>query len=176
MADLPDVALHQLGCLFKQSIASLKVSVQELLNVLGLLGKKHGGSRTIAIMASFYRALMKFFCPRIREWDLKESHFWDSALSGSSSLRAAVLRALRVENGVGRGAWIGHLLWDMAKFYDSVHLPTLCNELAKREFPKALLVVGFFVHVRLACLGWASVSNQCSTAARAQCLLGVRSL
>ena len=94
MADLPDVALHQLGCLFKQSIASLKVPVQELLNILGLLGKKQGGSRTIAIMASFYRALMKFFCPRIREWDLKESHFWDSALAGNSSLRAAVLRAL----------------------------------------------------------------------------------
>ena len=94
--------------------------MQDLLNILALLGKKAGGSRTIAIMASFYRALMKFFCPQVRSWDAATGHFWDSALAGSSSLRAAVMRALKVENGVARGAHIGHLLWDQKKFYDSV--------------------------------------------------------
>ena len=95
MACLPNTALEQLGRLFKQSIASLTIPAQELLSILGLLGKKAGGSRTIAIMASFYRALMKFFCPTIRQWDVDEGHvFWDSALAGSSSLRFAVLRAL----------------------------------------------------------------------------------
>ena len=55
LACLPDVALVRLGLLFKQSIATLKVPIQELLNILTLLGKTLGGSRTIAIMASFYR-------------------------------------------------------------------------------------------------------------------------
>ena len=135
MANLPDAALAQLGMLFKQSVATLTVPMQDLLNMLSLLGKKAGGSRTIAIMASFYRALMKLFCPQIREWDAAKGHFWDSALAVSSSLRAAVLRALKVENGSMRGAWVGHLLWDMAKFYDSVHLNILGEELIERDYP-----------------------------------------
>ena len=120
--------------------------MQELMNLLSLLGKKSGGSRTIAIMGSLYRALMKFFCPQIREWDLAKGHFWDSALAGNSSLRAALIRALKVENGVARGAHIGHLLWDQRKFYDSVKLPILAKELSKRDSPRELMVIGYFVH------------------------------
>ena len=89
--------------------------MQDLLNALCLLGNNSGGSRTIAIMASFYRALMKYFCPAIRDWDMAKGKFWDSALAGNSSLRAAVERALKVENGVARGAQIGHLLCAMKK-------------------------------------------------------------
>ena len=88
LAKLPDNALAQLGALFKQSIATLTVPVQEVLNILGLLGKKAGGPRTIAIMAYFYRALMKMLCPTVRKWAGGECHkHWDSALAGSSSLR-----------------------------------------------------------------------------------------
>ena len=76
--------------------------------------------------------MMKQFAPTIREWDLARVHFYDSALAGSSSLRAAVMRALRVENGCMRQAEVAHLLWDMAKFYDKVRLPVLCKELPKR--------------------------------------------
>ena len=72
--------------------------------------------------------------------------FWDSALAGSSSLRAAVLRALKVENGSMRGAWVGHLLWDLAKFYDSVQLNILGEDLIKRDYPPEFMVLGFFVH------------------------------
>ena len=120
--------------------------LQDLLNVMALLGKKSGGPRTIAIMASFYRALMKHFVPAIREWDLAKGHFYDSALAGSSSLRAAVLRTLRVENGCMRSAFVGHLPWDMAKFYDKVRLPVLCEELKKSSYPPEIMVLGFFVH------------------------------
>ena len=45
LASLPDVALVALGAIFKQSVSNLTVPAQELLNVLGLLGKKLGGSR-----------------------------------------------------------------------------------------------------------------------------------
>ena len=89
---------------------------------------------------------MKSMCPVIREWDAKEGSFWDSALAGSSSLQAAVERALKVENGCVRGAFVGHELWDMAKFYDSVSFPLLVKELRKRNYPTPLLVLGFFVH------------------------------
>ena len=44
MACLPDTALEKLGRLFKQSVASLKVPLQELLNILSLLGKNRAGA------------------------------------------------------------------------------------------------------------------------------------
>ena len=56
------------------------------------------------------------------------------------------MRALNGENGVARGAHIGHLLWDQKKFYDLVKLQLLCKELLKREYPTELMVLGFFMH------------------------------
>ena len=93
LADLPDIALEQLGLLFKSAIKNLSLPLQELINLLCLLGKKAGGSRVIAIMCTFYRALMKANGTEIREWDAAHGHMYDSALAGSSSLQAAVLRA-----------------------------------------------------------------------------------
>ena len=55
------------------------------------------------------------------------------------------MRALKVKNGVARGAHIGHLLWDQKKFYDSVKLQLLCKELMKREYPKELIVLCCFI-------------------------------
>ena len=132
-------------------VATLTVPGQELLNVLGLLGKKLGGSRTIAIMSSIYRAFMKHAGLEIREWDAKAGHHWDSAMAGSSSLRAAVLRALRCENGAARGEHVAHELWDMKQFYDSVFFPALVVELGRRGYPKHLLVLGFFPMQRRGC-------------------------
>ena len=97
-------------------------------------------------MSSFYRALMKYFCPTIRAWDADKGSFWDSALAGSSSLRAAIHLALKVENGCARGDWVGHLLWGMENIYDSVRLPVLAAELIKMEYPPELMTLGFLVH------------------------------
>ena len=49
-------------------------------------------------------------------------HRYDSALAGWSSLRAAVMRAVKIESAVAMGMHAGHFLWDMRKFYDSVDL------------------------------------------------------
>ena len=53
LADLPDIALEQLGLMFKSSINNLSLPTQVLTNLLCLLGKKTVGSRVIAIMCSF---------------------------------------------------------------------------------------------------------------------------
>ena len=146
LASLPDVALEGLGTIFKQIVATLTIPGQELLNILTLLGKKLGGSRTIAIMASIYRAFMKHSGLTIREWDVKEGQHWDSALAGSTSLRAAVLRALQGEHGEARGDHVAHQLWDMQKCYDSVEFPLSIEELTRRGFPAHLMVLGFLAH------------------------------
>ena len=100
----------------------------------------------IAIMCSFYSELMKSVNPKIREWDLAEGHCYDSALAGNSSLRAAVMRALKIENATAAGMHVGHLLWDMEKFYDSVDLLILAGDLIKRKYPSELLVLGILAH------------------------------
>ena len=128
LADLPDVALEQLGLIFKSAIRNLTLPVQALANLLCLLGKKTGGSRVIAIMSSFYRALMKANGSNIREWDVAHGHIYDSALAGCSSLQAAVLRALKIENGNAMRLHCALLAWDMEKFYDSIDFATLAEE------------------------------------------------
>ena len=146
---MPDVALESLGNIFKRIVATLTIPGQELLNILTLLGKRLGGSRTIAIMASIYRAFMKHSGLTIREWDVTEGHHWDSALAGSSSLRAAVLRALQSENGEARGDHVAHKLWEMQKCFDSVDFNLLVKELTRRGFPSHLMVLGFLAHCAL---------------------------
>ena len=84
--------------------------------------------------------------PSYLQWDAREGYFWDSALAGSSSLQAAVARALKVENVCAGGAFVAHELWDSAKFYDSIKLAILCEELLKRNFPNHFIVSRFFVH------------------------------
>ena len=138
--------MSQLGALFKQAVSTLSLPQQSLLNIGARLGKKRGGCRVIAIMCSFYRELMKCLSPKLRDWDLAEGHRYDSALAGNSSLRAAVLRALKVENATAMGMHVGHLLWDMEKFYDSIDLLVLAGELIKRNYPSEMLILGVLAH------------------------------
>ena len=58
IASLPDVALVALGNLMRQCIATLVLPTQILFQIMVLLGKKNGGSRTIAILSTTYRLLM----------------------------------------------------------------------------------------------------------------------
>ena len=76
MAGLPDAALTTLGLIMKQVVATLTVPAQELFNVICLLGKKSGGSRTIALMSSIYMLMMKMAGEELREWDAAYSHHW----------------------------------------------------------------------------------------------------
>ena len=117
-----------------------------MVNLRCLLGKKAGGSRVIAIMCTYYRCLMKANGTDIREWDAAHGHMYDSALAGSSSLQAAVLRALKIENGNAMGHHCALLAWDMDKFYDSIAFAILAEELIEHEFPPELLVIGMLAH------------------------------
>ena len=64
----------------------------------------------------------------------------------SSALRAALGRRAFEELTVLVGGDVISVLWDMAKLYDMVQLPVLCEELAKRSYPQELLVPGCIVH------------------------------
>ena len=67
---------------------------QSLLQLLILLGKKNGGSRTIAILHITYRLTMRLVSAHLSQWDVNFAGKWDSALKGNSALRAHVARAM----------------------------------------------------------------------------------
>ena len=80
IALLPDAALEALGSLLRQCVATLALPIQVLMQLMVLLGKKSGGSRTIAILATFYRLLMRLVAPTLTESDVTTAGPWDSAL------------------------------------------------------------------------------------------------
>ena len=97
IALLPDAALVDLGTILRQCIATLALPVQTLINLMTLLGKKGGGSRTKAILTTFYRLLMRLLAGYISEWDASEAGPWDTALRGGSAVSAHIAIAMGVE-------------------------------------------------------------------------------
>ena len=65
-----DNALVSLGETVRQSFAKLAIPIQSLLQLLVLLGKKNGGSRTIAILHTTYRLTMRLVSTHISQWDV----------------------------------------------------------------------------------------------------------
>ena len=55
----PSQRFGLVGKIVKQCIATLAIPTQSLLQLLVLLGKKNGGSRTIAILRTTYRLTMR---------------------------------------------------------------------------------------------------------------------
>ncbi len=167
VAQLPDGALVVLGQLMREALRCMALPMDALLNLLSLLGKKGGGSRTVATMASFYRLLLRVAGDDVADWDADKAGHWDTAIAGSSPLRAHLLRALEVELAVAEGLSVSHFLWDMEKFYDAIKLSKLIPRLNKLGYPMVLATMGMVAHraPRVVCTGVA-VSKPIVGAAR----------
>ena len=98
---LPDEALKALQLMIT-NILQAKIPLQALLSLVAFIGKSGGGERPIGLMAMLYRFIMRLHKGIIGEWDQELRGFWDQAVRSSSCLRAAVIRALRVEIGVSK--------------------------------------------------------------------------
>ncbi len=109
---LPDAALIALCSMMRRAVANLVLPLGTLLNRLNPLGKKGGGNRTIATMSSFYRLLARVCGDDISDWDLERAGHWDSAVAGSSALRAHILRSMEVELATAGGDSESQFLWD----------------------------------------------------------------
>ena len=95
-AFLPDEALRQLALIIFM-MEQGAVPAQALLVYIGLIPKPAGGERPIGLTAMLYRLALRLRKALVSEWDDKHAGFWDDAVKGSSPLRAAILRSLRVE-------------------------------------------------------------------------------
>ena len=115
IANLPDNALDSLGEITRQCFVKLAIPTQSLMQLLVLLGKKNGGSRTIAILHTTYRLTMFLVSAHISQWDVKFAGKWDSALKGNSAVRAHVARAAGIELAHSEGQYVIHFLWEHAE-------------------------------------------------------------
>ena len=70
----------------------------------------------------------------------KEEDWFDTAVAGSSALRAAALRAFGVECATLLGAAAAEALVDIAKFYDSLDPVLLMRRLIDMNFPAVSLL------------------------------------
>ena len=84
--------------------------------------------------------------PIIGDWQGKEHGFWDSAIKGSSCLRAALARAFRMEAGVATGFVAIAKLWDVGAIYDSIRIHNLVELALDTNFPVQILNMSLAVH------------------------------
>ena len=120
--------------------------VTTFLVLVSLLDKKLGGSRCIAICTTFYRLLMAVMKQEVREWDVGVGMAGDSALPGRSPLDETAWRHLLMEQACLRGKFVGQMLWDIAKFFDSLGIPQLISRAEELDFPSDQLVLGMQAH------------------------------
>ncbi len=146
IAQLPDEALVVLGAIIREVVAHAAVPPSALVNVLSLLGKKGGGSRTIATMPSLYRLILRIGGDDVADWDQEKAGHFDTAVAGSSALRAHILRALEVELASMEELAAAHFLWDMEKFYDVIRIVKLLPRLDAMGYPPALATLGLVAH------------------------------
>ena len=125
---------------------TLTFPAQVLLNVIALLGKPQGGERPITLTTAPYRLYSKIRKTFVTEWEATRAGFWDSAVKGSTPLRAALIRELYNEVAVYMGLAVAQILWDMEKFYDLLNPGVMAKLALQLEYPVVPLYLGLLVH------------------------------
>ena len=145
-AYLPDEALRQLALIIFM-MEQGAVPAQALLVYIGLIPKPAGGERPIGLTAMLYRLALRLRKALVSEWDDKHAGFWDDAVKGSSPLRAAILRSLRVEVSSLLGLEAVGILWDVSAFFDSILLAILTPLALEQGFNPWLLGMAIRTHM-----------------------------
>ncbi len=141
-----DESLEELCRIMRCAVRDLAMPTTALLVLVSLLGKKLGGSRCIAVCTTFYRVLIAVMKGEVREWDVEVGMEGDSALPGRSPLDETAWRHLLMEQAVLLGKHVAQLLWDVAKFFDSLNIPLLIERAEELNFPIDQLVLGMQAH------------------------------
>ncbi len=139
-------ALTELAEIMVQVIKAVAWPLQSLMVVMGLLGKKSGGTRTIAIMATFARLLLAAVKGDVRRWDETIADERDTALRGRRPADETARRHLGVEVSTVLGRIAVMILWDMRAFFDSLETEKLADAARAAGFPLDQLALGLTMH------------------------------
>ena len=146
VTEASDESVEELCQIMRKTVEQLALPMQALLVIISLIGKKLGGTRGVAVCASFYRLLMALLKSDVRDWDASVGLEGDSALPGHSPLDEAVWRQLLMEQATLRGKFVVQLLWDVSKFFDSLDVPLLVERVVELQFPLDQLVLAMQAH------------------------------
>ena len=75
------------------------------------------------------------------DWCANRAGFWETALRGSSALRAGIQRMLMNEPNQLLQYRFAMVCWDLKKFYDSICLHRLLTSMVSLSFPPAIIVL-----------------------------------
>ena len=89
----------------------------------------------LPFMAGWHRFRSKSRWSIVHAWELAQAGGWDTAIAGSSSLRAGIVRIIRDECDASDGLYCASLLWDCDKLYDTIRLLDLVRAAVQVGFP-----------------------------------------
>ena len=82
----------------------------------------------------------------VGNWDEAKAAHWDTAVRGSSALRAAMRRAFKMEVAQLLGEDGVVVAWDMEAFYDGVRWDELYECATEKAYDPILLLLALTVH------------------------------
>ena len=129
---------------------------QTLLNLIALLAKPMGGDRPIALTCMFYVLWSGIRSPSIDPFEAKFVQFWDTAVKGSSALRATLERRLFDELHTLEGDIAFALYWDLETFYDSIKFRRLIALAIEVGYSIHIFVMDLMFHLAPRILKWNS--------------------
>jgi hypothetical protein len=146
---LPPEGCQMITDIVNQSIHELDLLKQAKLQIVVLLGKDGDPQgRPITLTAGIYRLIGMVQKPGLGSWEDEHCRtaWWDSAVKKSSALRAAVLRETMNEIALAKSETVVEILFDMAKFYDTLSPEKVAKAARKLGFPPRSLVMGMIAH------------------------------
>ena len=146
LRDMTEEAWQDLAALLAECEAELLFLVQVLVHLMISLPKPGGDERMIALLALVLRGWSKARRQGLASWDARRAGFWDTAIAGSSALKAALWRALGDETAGWMHLCCGTLYLDIEKFFDILDPRKLLVLLQSLDFPPFLLYMHAVVH------------------------------
>ena len=94
-----------------------------------------------------YRLWCRAWGHEADDWCSARAGFWDTAVRGSSALRAGIQRMLMNETNQWLQYRFAMVCWDLGKFYDSICLQRLITSIIALSFPPAIIVMTFIMYL-----------------------------
>ena len=91
-------------------------------------------------------------------WDAQRARFWDSAVAGSSALRAAILRRFNEELSHLNGDIVATVFFDLTKFFDHIDPVVVMRECMLHGAPALVLALSMQLHLAVRII----MSNGCT--------------
>ena len=146
IAALPDCLLDDLAHILQAIIGDCKWQQEQLESWMVLLPKRIGGYRTIAIMTSMARICMRILCGDVRVWDKQAAVTGDTAAPQVQPAIAIARRSAASEAAVLLGRKVVRILWDVSKFFDSIPIDRLIDDVKEHGLPIAAACMALQLH------------------------------